>query len=1072
MSPPLRPFARPTVSVVAEGRVTAVLGPTNTGKTHFAIERMLAHRTGIIGLPLRLLAREVYDRVVKIKGEAAVALVTGEEKVIGRDARYWVATVEAMPQDRSYDFLAVDEIQLATDLERGHVFTDRLLRARGLTETLFLGSETMRPVIRRLIPDAAFVSRPRLSTLSHAGYRKLARLPRRSAIVAFSANEVYALAEAIRRQRGGAAVVLGALSPRTRNAQVALFEAGEVDYLVATDAVGMGLNLGVDHVAFASLEKFDGQRHRPLLPTEVAQIAGRAGRHMRDGTFGTTAGIEPFDEDMIARVENHRFDPVRQLQWRSAELDFSSPRALLASLERQPPLPGLMRVRDADDQASLRALAEDEEIAALATGRARVELLWQVCQIPDFRKTMADVHVRLLHRIYRHLATEGRLPGPWVEDQLRRLDDTLGDIDTLATRLAHIRTWTFVSYRGDWLERPEALQEQARSIEDRLSDALHERLTQRFVDRRSSALIRRLAGESELLGAVDSTGDVLVEGEYVGRMSGLKFIPDPDAEGADGKAVLAAANRALGPEVTRRTEELEAAGDEIFKLDPEGRVLWDGAVLARLMPGRDVLHPRVHLLPHELLDGAQRDRVLHRVERFVAARIEAVLGALTKLQTAEELPGQARGLAFRLGEALGAIPRRDIADELDGLTQPARAELRRLGVKFGKLTVYLPALLKPEATQLKLTLLAIATGSGSVAPPAPGHVAYPLDGQTPDQWLSVAGFRRCGAKAIRIDMLERLDQSLREKQGEDMITPTGELTGLVGCSNEEFVAVMRALGYEKLTLEDGAVRYRVRGRKGRPQRPARPAATPAPTPEAVAPAAPAPIQSVPAIEGEEPVAATAPAEGTESADIEAIEGEATTGEPHKRRRRRRNRKPRRDGDVAAVAAAEGEPQAEGAPTEAPAPDAPVAEAGADTADAPPAADGEAPAPRLIGQFAPQPKKHPDPRDRRRKPKKPKPQGPQQAAPEGQPAADAAPARGPQGPRPPRHEGQRHEGQRHEGQRHEGPRPPRDQQAQGKGPKGPHNGNQNRPRRSEPPPPKVDPDSPFAKLLALRDKLSR
>lgn len=1071
MSNPVRPFARSSAAVVAEGRVTAVLGPTNTGKTHFAIERMLAHRSGIIGLPLRLLAREVYDRVVSIKGAAAVALVTGEEKIIGREARYWVATVEAMPMDRHFEFLAVDEIQLATDLERGHVFTDRLLRARGFAETLFLGSETMRPVIRRLIPDAAFISRPRLSTLTYAGYRKLARLPRRSAIVAFSANEVYALAEAIRRQRGGAAVVLGALSPRTRNAQVAMFEAGEVDYLVATDAVGMGLNLGVDHVAFASLDKFDGQRHRPLMPTEVAQIAGRAGRHMRDGTFGTTAGVEPFDEDMIARVEGHRFDPVRQLQWRSSELDFSTPRALLASLERQPPLPGLMRVRDADDQAALRALAEDEEIAVLASGRPRVELLWQVCQIPDFRKTMADVHVRLLGRIYRHLVRDGRLPEPWVEEQLNRLDDTLGDIDTLATRLAHIRTWTFVSYRGDWLERAEALQEQARSIEDRLSDALHERLTQRFVDRRSSALIRRLAGESELLGAVDAAGDVLVEGEYVGRMSGLKFIPDPEAEGADGKAVMAAANRALGPEVARRTEELETAGDEVFKLDADGRILWEGTVLARLMPGRDVLHPRVHLLPHELLDGAQRDRVLHRVERFITARVETVLGALTKLQTAEELPGAARGLAFRLGEALGAIPRRDIADELDALSQPARAELRRLGVKFGKLTVYLPALLKPESTQLKLTLLAIATGRGSVNPPAPGHVAYALDGQTPDQWLTVAGFRRCGTKAIRIDMLERLDQALRDKQNDDVIVPTGELTGLVGCSNEEFVAVMRALGYEKLTLEDGAVRYRVRGRRGRPQRPAPQAASDQAAP---AQAAPVPADETAPVDGEADVQtdAEAPEGGP------ALEAGATTeGEPHKHRRRRRNRKPRTEGQQAEAAASdnavESEGTAAGEAVEA-VPQAQDIEGTATPAEvvAEAPVEGESGEPKLIGQFAPRPKKHPDPRDRRRKPKKPKPQG--QAAPgqaaqgqAGQVQATAGDVIAPPADtRPPRPQ-------------HQQQRPPRDAQGQDRGGKGgkPHGQGQhqhhgNKPRRSEPPPPKVDPDSPFAKLLALRDKLGR
>ncbi|MFA5123577.1 MAG: hypothetical protein WC493_20665, partial [Zavarzinia sp.] len=685
-------------------------------------------------------------------------------------------------------------------------------------------------------------------------------------------------------------------------------------------------------------------------------------------------------------------------------------------------------------------------------------------------------------------AKEGRLPGPWVEEQLARIDDTEGDIDTLAARLAHIRTWTFVSYRGDWLERAEALQEQARAIEDRLSDALHERLTQRFVDRRSSALIRRLAGENELLGAVDSAGDVLVEGEYVGRMSGLKFIPDPDAEGVDGKAVQAAANRALGPEVTRRTDELEAAGDDVFKLDPEGRVIWDGTVLARLTAGRDALHPRVHLLPHELLDGAQRERVLHRVERFVTARIETVLGALTKLQNAEELPGQARGLAYRLGEALGAIPRREISAEVDALSQPVRAELRRLGVKFGKLTVFLPGLLKPDATQLKLTLRAVFTGQGSVNPPAAGHVAYPLDGQTPDEWLTVAGFRRCGAKAIRIDMLERLDQALRDKQSDDLVAPTGELTGLVGCSNEEFVAVMRALGYEKLTLDDGAIRYRVRGRKGRPQRPV-------PAPAAAAPPAAAPFtegdasaSETPAGDAPEDARPDSEAPEADGAAGEAVEGETpqdAAGEPRKRRRRRRHKARPAGSEPLAAETAGTEPPAsttewsdaapaeDGAvPADAAASEAPASDAAAGEGDAP--AEGEGGAPRLIGQFAPKPKKHPDPRDRRRKQRKPNPAGQpgeaQAAAPEAG-APQQAPR--PQQPREHHNRDQQHrgQGQRPQGQGNQQGQAHQGQGHHGKGPK-PGPGGQNRPRRTEPPPPKVDPDSPFAKLAALRDKLVR
>lgn len=889
----LRPVA-PTRPLPAAGRLTAMLGPTNTGKTHFAIERMMGHDTGVIGLPLRLLAREVYDRVVGEKGVRLTALITGEEKIVPATARYFVCTVEAMPLDRPFAFVGVDEIQLCADPERGHVFTDRLLHARGLHETLFLGSETMRGAIRRLVPGASFISRPRLSTLSHSGHCKLTRLPRRSAIVAFSAHAVYAIAETVRRQRGGAAVVLGALSPRTRNAQVGLFEAGEVDFLVATDAIGMGLNLGVDHVAFADLDKFDGRRHRILTAAEIGQIAGRAGRYMRDGSFGTTGTAEPFEADLAGRVEEHRFDPVKALQWRSNQLDFSTVAALLHSLDQPAPLAGLHKVRDATDQIALRALAQDPEIAALAGTPPRVALLWQVAQIPDFRNTMADLHIRLLGRIFRHLVEDGRLPTPWVEAQLRRIDNTEGDIDSLAVRLAYIRTWTFVAHRADWVEQPAPLQAAAGSIEDRLSDALHARLTQRFVDRRASALSRRLAGENELIGAVDAGGDVLVEGEYVGRMTGLKFTPDPAAEGADERTVLTAANRALGPEIARRTEEIEAAADQAFTLDPEGQVLWDGAVLARLAPGRDALHPRVMVPHHDLLDGAQRDRIARRLERFVTSRLGTGLAPLYKLaEPPAEVTGAARGLAFRLAEGLGALPRKVLADALAALPHPDRAALRSMGVRFGKLTIYLPALLKPDATQLKLTLRAVFLGTGATAPVRPGHVSLILDGRLEDEWLTVAGFRRCGTKAVRIDMLERLDQVLRAKT-EDPVVPTGEMTGLVGCSNEEFVAVMRALGYEKLVLEDGAVRYRVVGRRRRSDhRAAAPGAAPDKAPDRSAPAtADPPPPAVGEAPATDPAAAPAPA-GAEAVEA-APAGDTPAAATETKRRRPRRRRHGRD----------------------------------------------------------------------------------------------------------------------------------------------------------------------------------
>src|SRR5580658_9195135 len=506
--------------------VTAVLGPTNTGKTHLAIERMLAHSSGIIGLPLRLLAREVYNKIVDRAGPDSVALITGEEKIKPPKARFWVSTVEAMPRDLDVSFLAVDEIQIAADLERGHVFTDRILNRRGRDETLLLGAATMRGIIERLLPAANIVTRPRLSQLEFAGDRKITRQPRRTAIVAFSADEVYAIAELIRRQHGGAAVVLGSLSPRTRNAQVAMFQNGDVDYLVATDAVGMGLNLDVDHVAFASDRKYDGYQFRRLNPAEFAQIAGRAGRATRDGTFGTTGRCAPFDAELVHALESHAFEPVKVLQWRNSEFDFSSLGALSASLAATPTLSGLTRAPVAEDILVLEHAARDEEVRALATGRAAVERLWEVCQIPDYRKISPATQAELAVTLYGFLLREGRISDDWFARQIEQADRTDGDIDTLSTRIAHIRTWTFAANRPDWLSDPEHWQGVARAVEDKLSDALHERLTERFVDRRTSVLMRRLRENDSLEPEINKTGDVVVEGHVIGRLDGFVFVAD------------------------------------------------------------------------------------------------------------------------------------------------------------------------------------------------------------------------------------------------------------------------------------------------------------------------------------------------------------------------------------------------------------------------------------------------------------------------------------------------------------------------------------------------------------------
>jgi len=804
----------------ASGRVVAMLGPTNTGKTHYAVDRMLGHRTGVIGLPLRLLARELYDRVAASAGRSRVALVTGEEKIVPANADYFLCTVEAMPVDRRFAFLAVDEIQLAADGERGHVFTDRLLRARGLEETMFLGAETMRPVIRRLVPDARFVSRPRFSTLGFAGRKKLSRLPKRSAVVSFSAPDVYATAELIRRHRGGAAVVLGALSPRTRNAQVAMFEAGDVDYLVATDAIGMGLNLNVDHVAFARLSKYDGLARRDLTPVEIGQIAGRAGRHMRDGTFGTTADAGSLEPMTVERVENHRFDRVETVQWRNAALDVTSARGLIASLESAPPadLRGVLaRTRDAEDCMALKSLAAEPGIAVLAKGRAAVKTLWDVCRIPDFRKTMAEAHARLLGRIYRHLMSPaGVLPTDWLADHVARLDRTDGDIDTLAARIAHIRTWTYISHRGEWLSDSRHWRERTRTIEDKLSDTLHERLTQRFVDRRAAALLRRVNERQPVHGYVDDDGAVIVEGHAVGRVEGFRFVPDRAALPAGNRSPRAAVSRVVARELQSRVERLISDGDAAIALTPDRTLDWRGTPLARLRQGKDALHPGVAPFPSGL-DGDWTRRAQMRLERWLADYIDRELRPLARLTDlteaeADEVGAAGRGLLFRLREAMGLLPRAAVENQLGRLGRAERAALRRRGVRFGANSVFLPAMLRPERSALAVRLWQLHRTPRAAArdTPAPRPSAPARKG-VPPGFYGAAGYVRLGRRVIRADVAERLTDAIRRQARKSLVRESEDLMALAGCSGEEFARVMRDLGYRRKPNRPG-VFAKARGR--------------------------------------------------------------------------------------------------------------------------------------------------------------------------------------------------------------------------------------------------------------------
>ena len=707
--------------------ITAVLGPTNTGKTWLAMDRMLGHASGMIGFPLRLLARENYDKVVKARGYGSVALITGEEKIVPPNPRYYICTVESMPLDRRVAFLAVDEIQLAADPDRGHVFTERLLHARGDVETMFLGAETVKSLIRKLVPGVQFVGRPRFSKLLYTGAKKLTRLPRRSAVVAFSVSEVYGIAELIRRHRGGAAVVMGALSPRTRNAQVALYQNGDVDYMVATDAIGMGLNMDVDHVAFASMMKFDGRAPRALVASEVAQIAGRAGRHMNEGTFGVTADTPEIDPDIVARVESHEFPPLKSLFWRNTDLRFTSLEALLGSLKFLPPSPVLIRPPPADDQLVLEVMTKDADLRARITGIPRLRLLWDVAQVPDFRKVKPEMHARFMGQVFTYLTqNDEMLPEDWVAGHVKTIDRTDGDMHTLMDRIAAIRTWTYIAHRGDWMTDAIGWQEKTREVEDRLSDALHEKLTKQFVDSRTSHLVKRLRGEDVMAADIADDGMVEVDGHTLGKLEGLSFQAERTGLRTADRAVMNAANAALRPIIAARVDAIAADADAAFALNDDARIVWHGAPIASLVAGSERLKPHILLPLDERLESGARARVEERLRTWLRDHIAVTLAPLVTARAAT-VTAPVRGIIFQLAENLGAIRRAEVDTHLMLLKDDERKTLARLGIRFGVDHVFFSNLLKAAPMRLR-GLLWIAAHRDIAAPalPAPGRVSVPL----------------------------------------------------------------------------------------------------------------------------------------------------------------------------------------------------------------------------------------------------------------------------------------------------------------------------------------------------------
>ncbi len=790
-----------------QGRVTAALGPTNTGKTHYAVERMLGYRTGVIGLPLRLLAREIYSRIVDLRGPSVVALLTGEERIIPNRTQYWVCTTEAMPVDMAADFLAVDEIQLVADPERGHVFTDRLLRARGLMETVFMGSDTMRGSIAALVPKVTFQRRERLSSLSYTGAKKISRLPHRSAIVGFSVESVYAIAELVRRQKGGAAVVMGALSPRTRNAQVAMYESGEVDYLVATDAIGMGLNLDIGHVAFSGLSKFDGRRTRNLAPNELAQIAGRAGRFQTDGSFGVTGDAPPLGEDVIKAITTHSFAPVQRLQWRNHRLDYGSIDRLIESLEMPADGDRLVRARDADDLIALRSLASQSEVRARATDEPSVRLLWDVCSIPDFRDISHEEHTELLGAIHGHLHDRGEIPEDWLAGQVRHIDRTDGNIDMLSRRLAFIRTWTFVAQRSGWCPNESHWRDFTRAVEDRLSDALHDALTRRFVDRRTSILMRGLKQKENLVAKVNDKGEVTIEGQFVGHIDGFRFRQDADVSGDEAKTVRTAAMAALGPEFRLRADRFYNSPDSEMDFTDQGGLMWGEHTVGKLVAGDDPLKPQVASFVDDDADADVAQKVQRRLQHFIDRKIALHFLPLLNIRNDESLSGIAKGFGFRMVEAMGIIDRREVANEVKELDQETRGVLRKHGIRFGQFTIFMPDLLKPAPTRLRLVLWSLARGDEEFPQsPPPGLVTIPAVQKVPAAVYLKSGYRRAGERAIRIDMLERLADMLRTEDSRGGFEATPDMLSITGTTLAQFANLMEGLGYKATRGEREKVR--------------------------------------------------------------------------------------------------------------------------------------------------------------------------------------------------------------------------------------------------------------------------
>ena len=784
--------------------ILAILGPTNTGKTFLAIERMLEHENGVIGFPLRLLAREVYDKVVEKIGASHVALVTGEEKIIPPKADYYLCTVESMPQDINFEFAAIDEIQMCADPERGHIFTDRLLNYRGDKLTMFLGSDTIKKLISYLVPETEFIYRERLSKLTYSGFKKISRIKPRSAIIAFSVDDVYALAEFVRRQKGGAAVVMGSLSPKTRNSQVEIYQSGDVDFLIATDAIGMGINMDIDNVYFSGLKKYDGKQIRNLRDSEIGQISGRAGRYMNDGSFGTTGECEKLTDEQIEKIENHKFDNIQNIFWRNTNLDFTSSLNLINSLNEKPANENLVRNKDLIDESTFRYLISEKPNLNFRNNKYYVKLLWECCQIPDFTKSSYNEHTDIIYKVFSFLSSDKRkISNEWMKQQLNNLNNFEGNIDSLANRISYVRTWSYVSNKSNWVENADYWIAKTKDIEDRLSEKLHEELSKSFVDKRISILSKGLKQDIQLNTKITEEDEIFINNHFIGKINGLRIELDYSKTNLDTdiKSLKKAARSGAKKELKQRIKNV-IKDIENLKLQDDCKIIWQNKKIAELKPGKNYLNPIIKLIFDDTLDESEYDELKNNIEEWLIKQKHTYLKDLLSIENTEFKNSFSRGLSYQLFENNGVL-KREISNEIiKNLSQNERFELRKKGIKIGKYHIYQPRMIRPNAVKFKTILWKCFNNIHNLNYPNFGINFAKNFKNKNESFLRICGFETFGKYIIRIDILERLFLEILTRSKDYKFKFDSKIINLLGCNKDDFMQFVKLLGYKPIKKND------------------------------------------------------------------------------------------------------------------------------------------------------------------------------------------------------------------------------------------------------------------------------